>query len=213
MKLKIIIFLFFLVSLANSELSWNLTATTNSKNPKEVISKVIGKASKGKLHAIIGPSGSGKTTLLNILAGIVPKGSLKLKGKLNKPSTSANNVFVQQDDLLFTQLTVGETLETSARLKNGNTNVVHSILTKLGIKKVENTIVGDAKSRGISGGEKKRLSIGNELIGIDGDEAIIFADEPTVSLMRVFICQIIFVIVGIRFISSTKSNGNFIIIS
>jgi len=183
--------------------NWNVTAA-GSKNNKVIIQNVFGAAGKGKLHAIIGPSGSGKTTLLNVLADTVPRGSMRLTGTrtlVNEPAGQEHNApkktaFVQQEDLLFAQLTTLETLKTSADLRGSSDKArVGNMILDLGLKKVTNTRVGDAKTRGVSGGEKRRLSIGNELIGLghqvsslppgdrDGvDTAVIFADEPTSGL-------------------------------
>lgn len=175
---------------------WNATALIPPSR-KEILSEVVGTARKGKVHAIIGPSGSGKTTLISILANNVPKKSLTLEGKvLSIPSVES--VFVQQDDLLFAQLSVQETLDTSAalRLNFGNDErykrgtLVDKLTLDLGLKKVRETKVGDSKTRGISGGEKKRLCIGNECIGssigsnnTDSDICtVIYADEPTSGL-------------------------------
>jgi ABC-type multidrug transport system ATPase subunit len=71
-------------------------------------------------------------------------------------------VYIQQEDLLFAQLTVQETLETSAALREKQdihslespTATVDSLILNLGLKKSKDTPVGDAKTRGLSGGEK-----------------------------------------------------------
>ena len=82
--------------------------------------------------------------------------------------------FVAQEDVFYSQMTVRETLNFAAELRTGkgkidnnnnNNNedrqaVVDNIISTLGLSKCADTIVGDSKSRGISGGEKKRLAIG-----------------------------------------------------
>ena len=179
-------------------IAWNVTASTPTRS-KQILVNVVGTARKGKFHAIIGPSGSGKTTLLNILASNIPRKSLILEGKV-RSLPSIEPVFVQQDDLLFSQLTVLETLDTSAALRlqfdndteNARHSLVHKLILGLGLKKVTDTKVGDSKTRGISGGEKKRLCIGNECIGSSISShrtfikkeasTVIFADEPTSGL-------------------------------
>lgn len=106
-----------------------------------------------------------------------------------------HSVYIQQDDVLFAQLTTKETLETSYDLSSkslhptDSTNVVNRMLNNLGLKNVAHSKVGDVKTRGLSGGEKKRLCIGNELISdadsltdIDSTNELIFADEPTSGL-------------------------------
>ena len=172
---------------------WNATALI-PQGEKEILLAVAGIARQGKFHAIIGPSGSGKTTLLSVLANNVPKKSLILEGKvLSAPRVES--IFVQQDDLLFGQLSVIETLDTSAALRlndeeSTRCSLVDKLVLKLGLKKVRNVRVGDSKTRGISGGEKKRLCIGNECIGSsvgsNSSESqvstVIYADEPTSGL-------------------------------
>lgn len=56
---------------------------------------------------------------------------------------------------------------------------VEEVLSVLKLKGIENSVVGDANKRGISGGEKKRVSIGIELVA---DPKILFLDEPTTGL-------------------------------
>jgi ABC-type multidrug transport system ATPase subunit len=139
----------------------------------------------------MGPSGSGKSSLLCAIAGQVPRNpKAKLYGKVlinGEPCTSQLNLaFVRQEDLFFSQLTVRETLELSARLKLPSAMplaekvaTVNEILRRLGLEKCADTPVGDAKTRGVSGGEKKRLNIGCELLG---SPSLVLADEPTTGL-------------------------------
>jgi ABC-type multidrug transport system ATPase subunit len=94
--------------------------------------------------------------------------------------------YVRQEDIFYTQMTVRETLMFAARLRLPSSvsleekrAVVDSLLNKLSLVKAADTIVGDAKRRGISGGERKRLSIGCELIGSPN---LLFLDEPTSGL-------------------------------
>ena len=183
----------FIESPIEETVVWNATAFI-PQGRKEILSAVCGIARQGKFHAIIGPSGSGKTTLLSVLANNVPKKSLILDGKvLSVPQLES--IFVQQDDLLFGQLSVIETLDTSAALRlndeeSTRCSLVDNLVLKLGLKKVRDVRVGDSKTRGVSGGEKKRLCIGNECIGSSVGlnsstshvSTVIYADEPTSGL-------------------------------
>jgi len=159
---------------------------------KELLRGVSGAAKPGRLVAIMGPSGSGKTTLLNALAGQVPRTKgMTLRGavELNGTPQAASHVkigYVQQEDLFFSQLTVAETLTMAAQLRFPASTPVEAIeafvdhlLTRLGLGKSRDTVVGDAKTRGLSGGEKKRLSIACELVG---SPSCLFLDEPTSGL-------------------------------
>jgi ABC-type multidrug transport system ATPase subunit len=182
---------------ASNAISWNVSAIYTSKDGLEkcILEEVIGSARKGTIHAIMGPSGSGKSTVISILSGTVPKDSLSIFGEVHSRYTRP--LFVAQDDLLFSQLTTSETLKTSVALKakhsgeyKSQLSTTDDIINRLGLKKVAQSRVGDAKTRGLSGGEKKRLCVGNELIGstatVEDDDgssyALVYADEPTSGL-------------------------------
>ncbi|KAL6758227.1 P-loop containing nucleoside triphosphate hydrolase protein [Haematococcus lacustris] len=159
---------------------------------KQLLSGIGGVARPGRLLALMGPSGSGKTTLLNTLAGQVPvNGALSLSGAVavNGVPTAASThcqAYVQQEDVFYSQLTVLETMKMAAALRlppnmaaADKEEYVERLLTLLGLAKVRHTRVGDKKVRGLSGGERKRLSLGCELIG---SPSLIFLDEPTSGL-------------------------------
>ncbi|KAH7516393.1 hypothetical protein FEM48_Zijuj10G0130300 [Ziziphus jujuba var. spinosa] len=173
----------------------NITCSLSDKSSKSVrflLKNVTGEAKPGRLLAIMGPSGSGKTTLLNVLAGqLTASPRLNLSGLLEvngKPSSNKayKYAYVRQEDLFFSQLTVRETLSLAAELQlpeissaEARDEYVNNILFRLGLVNCADSIVGDAKVRGISGGEKKRLSVACELIA---SPSVIFADEPTTGL-------------------------------
>lgn len=152
---------------------------------KEILRGINGRTGAGRLTCLMGPSGSGKTTLLSILARQMPSNKrMRLVGKYYIGGHTAEYsrlriAFVQQEDLFYSQLTVRETLRMSAKLRGQDESCVEEIIKTLGLVNCANTIVGDSKTRGISGGEKKRLSIGVELLG---NPSIIFLDEPTTGL-------------------------------
>jgi ABC-type multidrug transport system ATPase subunit len=148
--------------------------------------------------AVMGPSGSGKTTLLNILSAKLHgdyTGSVLINGQVaDKQLMKRVAGFVPQEDILFGSQTVREALKFYADLKLPTTlseatknEMVEYILEELGLKKVENSLIGyvgaDALTsglpRGLSGGERKRLSIGCQLIS---NPSILFLDEPTTGL-------------------------------
>lgn len=157
-----------------------------------LLSNLSGEAKPGRLLALMGPSGSGKTTLLNVLAGqLAASPSLHLSGFLyvnGQPMSQGGYkiAYVRQEDIFFSQLTVRETLSLAAELQLPDTmsperkeKYVNDLLFRLGLVNSADSIVGDAKVRGISGGEKKRLSLACELIA---SPSVIFADEPTTGL-------------------------------
>ncbi|KAL8142031.1 hypothetical protein V2J09_015063 [Rumex salicifolius] len=164
----------------------------SSKSVRFLLKNVSGEARPGKLLAIMGPSGSGKTTLLNVLAcQLAASPRLHLSGLLEVNGQSMSKkaykfAYVRQEDLFFSQLTVRETLSLAAELQlpqissaEARDNYVNNLLFKMGLVNCSDSIVGDAKVRGISGGEKKRLSMACELIA---SPSVIFADEPTTGL-------------------------------
>eukprot|EP01083_Nonionella_stella_P141090 434084_1 len=166
------------------------------KIQKQILFNMSGIAKPGQLVAIMGPSGSGKTTLLSVLAGriIAGKGK-KLHGEVKVNGVNRNTLgskfarisaFVQQDDVLFSLQTVRETLLTAAHFRlPHNVSVaqkmerVDGVISELGLTKAQHTHIGDAKIRGVSGGERKRTNIGVELIQ---DPSLLFLDEPTSGL-------------------------------
>ncbi|PXF46733.1 ABC transporter G family member 7 [Gracilariopsis chorda] len=174
-----------------SNVTCKLSASKSSKE-KIILEGVSGVATPGRVLAILGPSGSGKTTLLNTLAGRLPASSkIHLFGHVTRNGVPVDHddqpvAYVTQDDLFFSQLTVRETLHIAAQMTlpaNMSTDDKHrfadALIRKLGLLSTVNTRVGDEKSRGISGGEKKRLSLACELISTP---KLILCDEPTSGL-------------------------------
>ena len=142
--------------------------------------------------SIIGASGAGKTTLLNYLSGRLISQNLEKTGQIfvngvdrdRVRGFSSYSAYVQQDDILFQTMTVRECLEFAAKLKLKGTmeekmERVDSIISELRLTKCQHTKIGGPLIKGISGGERKRTSIGVELIT---DPNLIFLDEPTTGL-------------------------------
>ena len=175
-------------NLAWREVTMTLKDKKTGKPTRKLLDKCAGEARAGRLLAIMGPSGAGKSSLLNALAAQVPKsknielvGALEANGKDARGGGGFRKAYVQQEDVFYSQLTVRETLETAAKL-GGAEDVVkttNALLKDLGLQACADTRVGDAKTRGISGGEKKRLALGVQLVGAP---SVIFADEPTSGL-------------------------------
>uniref|UniRef100_A0A1J3HPG1 ABC transporter G family member 25 n=1 Tax=Noccaea caerulescens TaxID=107243 RepID=A0A1J3HPG1_NOCCA len=155
-----------------------------------ILSGVTGMVSPGEFMAVLGPSGSGKSTLLNAVAGRLHGSGLTGKilandAKLTK-QTLKRTGFVAQDDLLYPHLTVRETLVFVALLrlprsltKEDKVRAAEAVISELGLKKCENTVVGNTFIRGISGGERKRVSIAHELLI---NPSLLVLDEPTSGL-------------------------------
>ena len=146
----------------------------------------------GEVIALIGPSGAGKTTLLNAINGVAPAdtGAVTFNGhnfhKLLVDDKSLVGI-VPQDDLVLPELTVEESLFYSGKLRlHPSTSdeeiwkQVDRVLQELDILHIRKSRIGDALRRGISGGQRKRVNLGQELIS--STTQILFLDEPTSGL-------------------------------
>lgn len=146
------------------------------KFKKTIISNMSADIQQGEMCAILGGSGAGKSTLLNAISGRLNGGILEGSILLNGQERSADSwqkvcSYVEQDDILYTNLTVYETLLFSAKLRLSSKislaekkKRVEQIIQQLGLEACRNTKIGDRDNRGISGGERKRVSIGVELV-------------------------------------------------
>ncbi|CAI9787658.1 unnamed protein product [Fraxinus pennsylvanica] len=158
-------------------------------NARCILKNVNCEAKSGELTAIAGPSGAGKTTLLEILAGMIVPCTVSghvLVNELPMDAAYFRRVsgYVTQDEALFPLLTVEETLTYSARLRlcGGREKAkirVEMLLKELGLDHIAGVRIGSESNRGISGGEKRRVAIGVDLVH---DPAVLLLDEPTSGL-------------------------------
>ncbi|MDZ4713898.1 MAG: ATP-binding cassette domain-containing protein [Cytophagales bacterium] len=144
----------------------------------------------GKLIGLMGGSGSGKSTMLNVLNGSEKpsSGRVYINGiDIHESPKLVEGVvgFIPQDDLLMEDLTVFENLYYAARLCFGNLTKeqtearVGKVLNSLGLSEIRNLKVGSVLQKTISGGQRKRVNIGLELLR---EPTILFVDEPTSGL-------------------------------
>ncbi|GFO03833.1 ATP-binding cassette sub-family g member 8-like [Plakobranchus ocellatus] len=157
----------------------------------QILKNVTFTARSGQLMAIMGGSGSGKTSLLDVVACRTTTGDITGHVLLNSVSRTKAIIdscagYVRQDDRLIAHLTVRETLMFVAQLKLPKSfssqrvcDRVDEVIAELGLKHVANTKVGDANIRGLSGGERRRVSIGIHLLILP---SVILLDEPTSGL-------------------------------
>jgi ABC-type transport system involved in cytochrome bd biosynthesis fused ATPase/permease subunit len=152
-------------------------------------------------------TGAGKTTFLNTLAGrIGPAGTLTgailVNGAPRRHSIWRSQcAYVEQDDLLYPNLSVYETIKFAAllRLPSSMSNEtklqrVDEVIMELGLNGCRNTRIGSPDQRGISGGERKRVSIAIELVS---QPSILFLDEVGgAALLAVWICSFPFIPAG-----------------
>eukprot|EP00834_Sanchytrium_tribonematis_P003745 NODE_156_length_15158_cov_0.791553.p2 type:complete len:846 gc:universal NODE_156_length_15158_cov_0.791553:6406-8943(+) len=166
-----------------------------------IMESVSGFFTSGKMTAVMGPSGAGKTTLFSLLTGKAKKsrGTVLLNGKREDLSKYQKLVgYVPQDDIMLRELTVNNVLSHSAsmRLPTSMSSVekrrkVVQTVEFLGLGHVINTVIGDEETRGISGGQRKRVNIGMEIVA---DPSVLFLDEPTSGLdssTSLELCQIL----------------------
>ncbi|KAI3822671.1 hypothetical protein L1987_10266 [Smallanthus sonchifolius] len=157
---------------------------------KDILKGINGAVNPGEVLALMGPSGSGKTTLLSLLGGRLTDhtagGSITYNDQPYSKSLKSRIGFVTQDDVLFPHLTVKETITYAALLKLPKTltkqakeKQAEDVIRELGLERCKDTMIGNSFVRGISGGERKRVSIGNEIII---NPSLLFLDEPTSGL-------------------------------
>ncbi|KAH0559872.1 hypothetical protein GP486_003609 [Trichoglossum hirsutum] len=157
---------------------------------KPILDGVSADMPSGSLTAIVGASGSGKTTLLNTIAHRVTSRKLKVSGSAtfngNEDLRAVRSSYVMQQDVLLPALTVRETLQYAADLrlpppstKEGRRDVVEKVILELGLKECADTRIGNNIYKGCSGGEKRRTSIGVQMLA---NPSVLFCDEPTTGL-------------------------------
>ncbi|XP_060686872.1 ATP-binding cassette sub-family G member 5 [Hemiscyllium ocellatum] len=177
---------------------WDVQAY-HTKWTRHILKDVSFYVESGQLMGILGNSGSGKTTLLDAIAGRLSKqanllGDVYVNGcKLRKEEFHDCFSYVLQSDNLLSYLTVEETLIYTALLAlRGHSNAikrkVQSVMLELSLSHVANHIIGGHVFRGISGGERRRVSIAAQLLQ---DPKVILLDEPTTGLDSMTSNQII----------------------
>lgn len=144
----------------------------------------------GNLVGIMGASGAGKSTFLSLLNGSLrpTEGSVSINGiNLHEDPKALEGVIghISQDDLLIEDLTVFQNLYFNAKLcydgypEKEVIKKVIELLKALGLYEIKDLKVGSPLNKKISGGQRKRLNIGLELIR---EPQVLFVDEPTSGL-------------------------------
>ena len=157
--------------------------------------------------AIMGPSGSGKTTMLNALTGVTPpsSGNVLANGKpINPKVMKKMTSLVPQDDLLTAVLTPVEALVEAGHLKTKMSKAeilrrAEELLATFGLEECRDVPIGHPEGiKGLSGGQRKRLSVALELVS---GPSLLFLDEPTSGLDAVSALSLV------RLLSSLSKAG------
>ncbi|KAK7368816.1 hypothetical protein VNO80_10846 [Phaseolus coccineus] len=174
-------------------LTWKdvwVTASNGKNGRRSILEGLTGYAKPGQVLAIMGPSGCGKSTLLDTLAGRLGS-KMRQTGKIlinghKQILTYGTSAYVTQDDTLLTTLTVGEAVHYSAQLQLPDTMSKQEkkeradfTIREMGLQDAINTRIGGWGCKGISGGQKRRVSICIEILT---RPKLLFLDEPTSGL-------------------------------
>ena len=157
------------------------------------LGNVSGELRRGRVTAVLGPSGAGKTSFFSVLSGrlAASEGTILLNGQRTSLSEHKSLLgFVTEDDALLPLFSVEETLDFAAAVRlsakvtpHERTQLVNRLLHVLGLSHIRHSRVGQGAAlagvRGVSFGERRRLSIGVELAGLP---QILLVDDATCGL-------------------------------
>ncbi len=145
----------------------------------------------GQFIGLVGPSGCGKTTLMLMLNGYYQptRGVVRLNNlsvHKNPEALKGQIGYVPQDDIIHRELTVEESLRYTSQLRLGNSlskeeraAQIERIIKDLNLQPSRHVLIGSAERRGISGGQRKRVNMAQELVT---EPLLYFLDEPTSGL-------------------------------
>ncbi|HEV3392633.1 MAG TPA: ATP-binding cassette domain-containing protein [Chthoniobacterales bacterium] len=145
---------------------------------------------RGELVCVMGASGCGKSTLLRVIAGQLQpsSGEIFLNGRSLYPNLDALKKYISyipQEDAFDEHLTIGENLQLAAAIRSPHLSRrdrvrrLEAKLIELGLGERRDAVVGAAAKKTLSGGERKRLNIGLDMIGMSD---VYLFDEPTSGL-------------------------------
>ncbi|KAL6959410.1 ATP-binding cassette sub- G member 1 [Sarracenia purpurea var. burkii] len=167
-----------------------VTVPDKSGGRRDILQGATGYVDPGEVLAIMGPSGCGKSTLLDALAGRLGSntrqaGDILINGR-KQALAFGTSAYVTQDDCLMTTLTVKEAVYYSAQLQLPDSmsraekkERAESTIRDMGLQDAMNTRIGGWSSKGLSGGQKRRVSICIEILT---RPKLLFLDEPTSGL-------------------------------
>ncbi|XP_064504441.1 ATP-binding cassette sub-family G member 5 isoform X2 [Pseudopipra pipra] len=169
---------------------WNFSLYCK-KWTRQILKDVSFHIESGQIMGILGNSGSGKTTLLDAISGRLTYkdsffGEVYVNGRqLKKEQFRDCFSYVPQSDTLLSFLTIQESLTYTAllTLKKCSNNFikkkVDAVMTELSLSHMADKIIGSHNIGGISGGERRRVSVAAQLLQ---DPKVMLLDEPTTGL-------------------------------
>jgi ABC-type multidrug transport system ATPase subunit/pSer/pThr/pTyr-binding forkhead associated (FHA) protein len=172
---------------ANISLRDLTVAVPDGDSTRIILNRISLDIKPGRFIGLIGPSGSGKTTLLMAMnAYIQPAmGSVTINGiNVHEERDLLRGLigYVPQDDIVHRELTVGRCLGYNARLRlppdlteEERNQEVDMVVESLGLERTVDTLIGSPEKKGISGGQRKRVNLAQELLT---RPSILFLDEP-----------------------------------
>ncbi len=145
---------------------------------------------RGELVCVMGASGSGKSTFLKVLGGQIQptRGQILLNDESlydHLDDLKRYVSYIPQEDAFDENLTIGENLQFAAAIRSPHlsqrdrTRRLESKLVELGLSERKDSVVGSPVKKTLSGGERKRLNIGLDMIG---NSDVYLFDEPTSGL-------------------------------
>ncbi|XP_059642775.1 ABC transporter G family member 1-like [Cornus florida] len=167
-----------------------VTVPDKKGSRRPILQGLTGYVEPGEALAIMGPSGCGKSTLLDTLAGRLGSnmrqtGEILINGR-KQSLAFGTSAYVTQDDTLMTTLTVKEAVYYSAQLQLPDTmsrsekkERAEATIRDMGLQDSMNTRIGGWTKKGLSGGQKRRVSICIEILT---RPKLLFLDEPTSGL-------------------------------
>ncbi|KAK4353080.1 hypothetical protein RND71_028598 [Anisodus tanguticus] len=181
------------VALSGIYLTWKdlwVTVPDKKSGRRAILQGLTGYVQPGQVLAIMGPSGCGKSTLLDTLAGRLDSntrqtGEILING-WRQSLSFGTSAYVTQDDTLMTTLTVREAIYYSAQLqlpdsmsRSEKKERAEATIREMGLQDAMNTRIGGWSVKGLSGGQKRRVSICIEILK---RPKLLFLDEPTSGL-------------------------------
>ncbi|KAI3851993.1 hypothetical protein MKW98_019992 [Papaver atlanticum] len=153
--------------------------TSMRSKTKVLLNDISGVAKEGEILAVLGASGSGKSTLIDALANRISRENLKGTVTLNGEALDSRllkmlSAYLEETLMFSAEFRLPRSLSKAKKKARDQ-----AVIEELGLENAAKTMIGDEHRRGVSGGERRRVSIPIDIIH---DPVILFLDEPTSGL-------------------------------